>query len=261
MRVLTTLLVLLAPASAIADESPWRLGAALGYGERGNPLVFSDDVPIVVDLDIAWFGKRLFFDNGDLGYTLVDNARFTGSLMARVQSDQVFFGRTNFRFVNIDAVGNALAEAVPFEVPDRDFAGEAGVEILSDGGWGFLQLNAYHDVTGVHDGYEVAAEYGVGFRSNRWYFEPGLSIAYKSKALNDYYWGVRPEESNEALPVYEAGDGINVGASLRVSYHFSKEWAFRLGLDVERLNDEAADSPIVAEDYVLGWFAGMSYRF
>ena len=62
-----------------ATESRWRLGAALGYGVRSNPLVQSDDIPIIVDLDIAWFGDRWFFDNGDLGLTVADNDAMTAS--------------------------------------------------------------------------------------------------------------------------------------------------------------------------------------
>ena len=58
-----------------SPSGSWRFGVALGYGERTNPLIQSDDIPIVVDLDIAWFGERWFFDNGDLGFSLVDNAR------------------------------------------------------------------------------------------------------------------------------------------------------------------------------------------
>ena len=52
MRRLLPCLLLLLPALAAA-ESPWRLGVAMGYGERSNPLLNSDDLPIVVDLDIA----------------------------------------------------------------------------------------------------------------------------------------------------------------------------------------------------------------
>src|SRR3954470_11663654 len=59
-----------APAQLPPRERSWRLGAAFGYGERTNPLIQSDDIPVIVDVDIAWFGKRWFFDNGDLGYTL-----------------------------------------------------------------------------------------------------------------------------------------------------------------------------------------------
>ena len=55
---------------------------------------------MVVDLDIAWFGERWFFDNFDLGFSLVDNARFTTNVVARLNSDRAFFGKTNTRYVN-----------------------------------------------------------------------------------------------------------------------------------------------------------------
>ena len=254
------LLLLAAPALALAD-SPWRLGAALGYGERSNPLAQSDDVPLVVDLDIAYFGERFFFDNGDLGITFVDNPAVTASVMARVNSDRVFFGRTDTKFVLFDVSGAPLAEAVEIVIPDRDHAIEAGVELLSDGPWGFLQLSAFHDVSGTHDGYEIDASYGIGFRSGNWYIEPAIGLAYKSDSLNNYYWGVRPGESNEALPTYEAKAGINPRLRLRAAYYFTREWSLALSAEYERLNDEAAASPIVEHDSVLGYFAGVAYRF
>ncbi len=254
------LLLLLVPALAAA-ESPWRLGAALGYGERSNPLVQSDDVPLVLDLDIAWFGEHFFFDNGDLGLTFIDNASLTASVVARFNSDRVFFGRTDTKFVVFDVAGMPLAEAVELTIPDRDTAIEAGFEILADGRWGFLQLSAFHDASGTHRGFEIDASYGVGFRSGNWYIEPAIGLAYKSEELNDYYWGVRPDESSVALPAYQADAGVNPRVRLRAAYHFSRDWSFALSAEYERINDEAAASPIVERENVLGYFAGFAYRF
>jgi hypothetical protein len=135
MRRLIPCLLLLLPAFAAA-ESPWRLGVAMGYGERSNPLLNSDDLPIILDLDIAYFGEHFFFDNGDVGLTFADND-----------------------------VGQALETPAEIIVPDRDYAAEAGVEFLSDGRWGFVQVNAFHDISGTHDGYEFDVDYGIGFRA------------------------------------------------------------------------------------------------
>ena len=260
MKRLIPCLLLLLPALAAA-ESPWRLGVAMGYGERSNPLLNADDLPIVVDLDIAYFGERFFFDHGDVGLTFADNDFVTASVMARVRSDRVFFGRTNSRFVNIGITGQALEAPTEITVPDRDYAAEAGVELLSDGRWGFLQLNAFHDISGTHQGYELDLDYGIGFRAGRWYLRPSFGVSYKSAALNDYYWGVRPSESNAALPAYEAGAGFNTRARLGANYYFSRNWMLTLSAEYERLNDEAAGSPIVTEQAVLGYFAGFGYRF
>lgn len=261
MRKLLVYLSLLVPALAAA-ESPWRLGAAVGYGERDNPLVFADDVDIYVDLDIAWFGEHFFFDNGDLGLTFVNNDVLTANTVLRYNSDRVFFSLTNTRFVTTALDGAALATATPVIIPDRDAAIEAGFELLADGRWGYMNASAFHDVSGTHKGYEIDLTWSTGFRAgDRWYFAPEIGITYKSQALNDYYWGVRLDESNPALPAYEVDDGINVRARLRTSYYLTRNWSLSLTAEYERINDSAAASPIVDTQGVFGYFAGVAYRF
>jgi outer membrane protein len=242
-------------------ESRWRLGAAFGYGVRTNPLVLSDDIPIIVDLDIAWFGDRWFFDNGDLGFTVADNDAMTASLVARVNSDRVFFGNTDTRFVVFDLTGMPLAEAVEFKVPDRDYAVELGVEMLTDGPWGALQLSAFHDVSGTHEGFELYANYSYRWRDQRLYIEPSIGASYKSADLNNYYWGVTDDEASVVVAPYEAEAGLNWHARLMVGYQLSRHWGLSLVAEYERINDEAAASPIVKERDVLGYFAGVAYRF
>lgn len=263
-RITLALLLITAAPAVLADattESRWRLGAAIGYGLRTNPLIQSDDIPIVVDLDIAWFGDHLFFDNGDLGLTIVDNKLVTTSLVARVNSDRVFFGKTDTKFINIDIAGEPLAQEFEFSVPDRDYAVELGIEALSDGDWGQLQFGAFHDVSSTHDGYEIYLDYRYGWRSQRWYFEPSIGASFKSSALNDYYWGVRDDEANPALPPYDADSGINSHARLMLSYQLSRQWSVSLVTEYERLNSEAAASPLVDEQDVFGYFAGFGFRF
>jgi len=272
-RIALAIVLLLAANAALAataaqpepekdlNESRWRLGAAIGYGLRTNPLVQSDDIPIIVDVDIAWFGEHVFFDNGDLGLTFANNNAVTASLVARLNSDRVFFGKTDTRFVTVDFAGMPLSSAFEFTVPDRDYAVELGVELLSDGDWGQLQLSAFHDISSTHDGYEVYLDYSYGWRSQRWYFEPSVGASFKNAALNDYYWGVRDDEVNVALPSYEADSGINSHARLMLSYQLSREWTFSLVAEVERLNSEAALSPLVEEETVFGYFAGFGFRF
>jgi outer membrane protein len=271
LRRLTQLALLLLALNATAGfadeqaeegkESRWRLGSAFGYGVRTNPLVQSDDIPIIVDLDIAWFGDRWFFDNGDLGLTVADNDAMTASLVARINSDRVFFGNTDSRFVVFDLAGMALAEAVEFKVPDRDYAFELGVEMLTDGPWGALQLSAFHDVSGTHEGYELYANYSYGWRDQRLYIEPSVGASYKSANLNNYYWGVTDDEASIVVAPYEADAGLNWHARLMVGYQLTRHWGLSLVAEYERMNSEAAASPIVEERDVLGYFAGVAYRF
>ncbi len=250
-----------AGAGEAAAESRWRLGAAFGYGMRSNPLIQSDDIPIVIDLDIAWFGDHWFFDNGDLGLTFADNDRLTASFVAHFNSDRVFFSKTDTEFITFDFAGMPLDESVEFKVPDRDYAVELGVELLTDGRWGRLQMSAFHDISSTHDGYELYFDYSYGWRKQRWYLEPSVGASYKSEALNDYYWGVTEDEAGIVVAPYEAGAGTNIHARVMLGYQLSRHWSVSLIAEYERINDDAADSPLVEDRNVLGYFGGVAYRF
>jgi outer membrane protein len=220
---------------------------ALGYGERSNPLIQSKPIPIAVDLDIAWFGKRFFFDNGDLGITALNNSAGTLNLVARANSDRVFFGKTSVRFVSVSTTGAPLNAPTELEVPDRNYAVELGVEYLTDGKWGKMTLAGFHDVSQTHHGLSAELEYAYPWYRGRWSVEPNFAVRYKSAALNDYYWGVRLREANAALPAY--------------SIYLSRSWRVAVGVDYERLSGAVADSPLTKVSDVLGWFAGVAYQF
>jgi outer membrane protein len=258
-------------AAPPARESHWRLGAAFGYGVRTNPLIQSEDIPVIVDLDVAWFGKRWFFDNGDVGYTLFDRPASTTSLVARVNSDRVFFGKTNTRYVNFAYAGSGATAPLPpdaqmnqpveVKVPDRDYAVELGVESLIDGDWGAATLRAFQDVSGTHGGYELSAYVSRRWTAGRLSIAPTVGVSYKSASLNDYYWGVDPDEANEALPEYQAGGGFGFEGGLQANYYLRRNLRLAVSLNYERLVDEVAASPLAEDDYVFGWYSGLAWTF
>jgi outer membrane protein len=264
------------PAPADAAESRWRLGAALGYGERTNPLIQSDDIPVVVDLDIAYFGDRWFFDNGDLGVELLDNRLFTTNLVARVNSDRAFFSKTNTRYVTYSLfaggftsaiadpnTGQPLAptQALPLKPPKRAYAVEAGLETLFSGEWGQATLHAFRDVSGTHDGYEIAADYSYRITRGRLSLSPSAGLSWKSAALSDYYWGVHKDESGITLARYQARGGLGWEAGLRANYYLTKSVRLAVSANYERLQHSIAMSPLVERDYVFGYFAGLGWQF
>jgi outer membrane protein len=268
-----------APATAhlarpLPVERNWRFGVGVGYGERTNPLVQSEDIPIIVDLDIAWFGKRWFFDNFDLGFALSDNRWFTANAVLRVNSDRVFFGKTNTKYVNFMRVaggvpvpisdpmtGALVEEPQPLEVPDRDYAIELGLELLFDGEWGQATLRGFHDVSQTHEGFELSADYSYRWTHGRFSVSPNVGFAYKSEKLSNYYWGVTQQEAANTLSAYQAGGGFDWDAGFRSSYYLTKSTRLALSANYERLHDAVAMSPIVADDHVIGYFAGVAWEF
>jgi outer membrane protein len=264
------------PAPPLPPERSWRFGIAAGYGERTNPLIQSDDIPVLVDIDLAWFGRRWFFDNGDLGFSLIENDRFTTNLVARVNSDRAFFSKTNTRFVTFRRTVGGLAtpavnpdtgelltqdEAVPLKAPKRDYAIEAGFETLIDGDWGAATLRAFHDVSGTHDGYEVSASYSFRHTRGRFSVSPSVGVTWKDDALSNYYWGVHPDESSFILDSYEARGGLSWEAGLRGTYYLTKRVRLAVSANYERLQHSVERSPIVAENHVFGYFAGVAWSF
>jgi outer membrane protein len=264
-----------APAARpLPEEKNWRFGVALGMGERTNPLIQSEDIPVVVDLDIAWFGERWFFDNFDLGFELLDRPSFTMNIVARVNSDRAFFGKTNTKYINFSYLGGGVIgpavdpgtgglveQPVKFKPPKRDYAVEAGFEMLMDGEWGMAAMRAFHDVSGTHHGYEISADYGFRWVKGRWSVAPSVGISYKDAALSDYYWGVHDDEATFLLPAYEVEGGVSWEAGLRTSYYLTRNVRLAVSANYERLAHSVSKSPLVEDDEVLGYFAGMAWQF
>jgi outer membrane scaffolding protein for murein synthesis (MipA/OmpV family) len=72
---------------------------------------------------------------------------------------------------------------------------------------------------------------------------------------------VTDDEANAVVAPYEAEAGLNWHARLMVGYQLSSHWGLSLVAEYERINDEAAASPLVKERGVLGYFTGLVYRF
>jgi outer membrane scaffolding protein for murein synthesis (MipA/OmpV family) len=193
-----------------------------------------------------------------------------------VNSDRTFFSKTNTRFVTFRTAVGGLAttafnpetglpltkdEAVPLKPPKRDYAIEAGFETLIDGDWGAATLRAFHDVSGTHDGYEVSASYSFRHTRGRFSVSPSVGLTWKDDALSTYYWGVHPGESSFVLDSYEADGGLSWQAGLRGTYYLTKHLRIAASANYERLQHSVERSPIVDENYVFGYFAGVAWTF
>lgn len=281
--VATLLLSILAtvalPSYAADDERNWQFSVALGYGQRSNPLVDGDDIDIYWLADIAWYGKRWFFDNGDIGFTIYEGDRFSLNAIGSVNSDRVFFSHLNDGFLPLESLNGlnpVLVEdpqrvpdadlsreelAALIDSPDRDYAFELGFEFLSDGEWGFLQAQFNSDVSSVHNGHEFWLTYGYDWFPGRWHVQPSVGASWKSAEFNNYYFGVREEESSLFLPQYRTGSGVNYSSKLTLSYLLDEQWKFVLMAEYEKLNNGATNSPFIFEDSIKTYFAGVYYRF
>ncbi len=267
-------MVVAADTSANSPNSKnWSAGLALGAGQRSNPLVAGDDIDLWWTLDFAWFGERWFFDNGDLGYLLKDHPLFTINWVARVNTERAFFSGISeglFRGTEFGAgsPGLEVGEQQPvldgdstIRIPDRDYALETGLEILTNGLWGNLQGQVLADVSGVHNGYEAWLSYSADWIRGRLLVSPSVTLNWKSQRQNDYYYGVRAHEAQNGLSAYQASSGINAAAKLSAVYYLTERWRFFATANIEKINASAADSPLLKDDQIVSYFAGVHYAF
>ncbi len=170
----------------LPPERRWRLGAAFGYGERTNPLIQSDDIPVIVDLDIAWFGKRWFFDNGDVGFTLFDRRAVDHQPGGARQQRSRVLRQDQHRYVNFAYAGRAASSSSldpdtgalhrrsrsKSKPPIATTPSSSASRSLIDGDWGAATLRAFHDVSGTHGGYELSAYYSRRWIAGRFSLSP-----------------------------------------------------------------------------------------
>jgi len=126
---------------------------------------------------------------------------------------------------------------------------------------GDLALQFTNDITTESNGSEFIAGYGYKWRYGRMLWHPFVRVAFRDSDLNDYYYGVHPDEATAQRPAYTPGDGYNFEFGLSANYSISTNWRVLAGVAAERLSDEIQDSPIVDKSWLVSGYVGAQYQF
>jgi len=84
---------------------------------------------------------------------------------------------------------------------------------------------------------------------------------WKSQAVVDYYYGVRPSENAYWSEQYQAKSGWDKGAEMTARYILTDNWDLLLAVRYTLIADEIAASPLLDQDYSSTYFIGAAYRF
>jgi outer membrane protein len=84
-------------------------------------------------------------------------------------------------------------------------------------------------------------------------------LSLRDGDLNNYYYGVRPEEARPDRPAYEAQNGIVPEVGFYAAYQLTTRWRLFGGASVSRLPDTVAGSPIVGERLLRQLQLGAAY--
>ena len=138
---------------------------------------------------------------------------------------------------------------------------DAGVGYERRFRWGTVFGEALRDVSHASGGNEVRLGYNYDWQRGRLHLRPYLMVSLRSARLNDYYYGVRPDEATPIRPAYQAGAGFNNEAGLYGSYRLTERWRLLAGVSATRWSSEVRDSPIVRDRMEISSMVGAAYDF
>lgn len=253
-------------------------GLAVGVGELDNPLVAAPNTRFYTYPQFAWYGERWYFDNGDLGYTLVDDGHWLVNLTTGLAQDSFYFqdwggnaftlplmaiSRTSYDGLEDPAASQNEVVIVgerKLNMPHA-WALLAGPEVQYFAGPHEVAMRALRDVSGVHDGSLVNLRYAYHLRLGDWSVTSRLGLDWKSRRLNDHYYSVSPEDNPLTYLGYRAGASIDRIFQLYASYPLTPNWRVLVQGEYRRLGADVANSPRVAERNLGHYFLGVGYSF
>jgi len=246
----------------------WNFSVGLGAGVRTNPLVHTQDIPLVIIPQVSYYGRRFFLDNLDLGVTLAEGESNTLSLIATPGYDRVFFYRSDLQ--------NIFVNGVPFSAevassPHSTYNSQTGtlnaefpsrprhVTYLAGPEWTFDfrgisgQLDYVHEITAQDHGDEIRGALGIPLGQLWGTWSTNVGFTWKSSAIVNYYYG--------APGIYAGGSAFDPFVKLGYVRPLGGKWKLTGFVEYERLGNAIANSPIVAQHHVTTAFLGASYVF
>jgi len=249
-----------APSKDCVAIDHWNFNISLGAGVRTDPVVHEAAIPLVVIPQFSYYGKRVFIEDLDLGFTLTESDTSTLSLIATPGYDRVFFDRSDPQNIFVGGIpggipasagGPATGESVPGG--PRHWTYLAGPEWTFETHGITGQLDLLHEITAQNHGNEVRAALGVPLIESTGSLSANVGLTWKSSAIVSYYYGVPG--------VYEGSWALNPFVKFGYSRPLSGKWRLTAFVHYEHLGNAIADSPIVNARYVLTVFAGATYAF
>lgn len=127
--------------------------------------------------------------------------------------------------------------------------------------WGNLDAEILHDANNLSHGTEMRLGYSVDLQSGRLHLRPSVVLARRNAALNNYYYGVRADETRADRPAYLPGAGLDYTAGLFAYYELSQRWRLLGGVGVTWLDAGVRHSPLVDDKLQPHAMVGAAYDF
>ena len=257
------------------ETGQWQVSLAIGYGVKSNPLVGGDDLPLVLLPEFSYYGESFYFDNGDLGYTLVENDNYSVSVLTRLNFERAYFSFLHPSNILLGQTATASDQVEtpspsdgPYQVPSiddlssRKYAIDGGIalNVFLDNGR-MIRAEVMQDVSGVHKGQNALIEYMAQQRFDMWRVSATVGLKYKSRRLVDYYYGIDQADGVSRHFYYRGSASIHPYVKVSAMYPLNEQWDLVGLARWSKIGSGMADSPVVEENTASTLYAGVSYAF
>lgn len=278
------------------DDRKWDLSIGLGYGNSSNPFVGADDVPNYLSLDFSIYGKRFFFDNGELGFTVVEKPNFGINIITTYNSERIYYSYFNEIGISVINTGEnfILNEetpitivdpiffipapmpsplppsveplplgiyTIPFDIQDKSFSLNLGAEVIYDNEFGSFNFQTSKDVSGVHSGADIITSFSKSWKRKKWKFGLNLGLHWKSSKLVNYYYGFDNETNSFFDYEYNPTDSLDSFLGIVASYRLTNHLSMVSSIKYNHFGDAIRNSPIIDSRGKSIVFTGLVYRF
>jgi outer membrane protein len=147
------------------------------------------------------------------------------------------------------------------DLPKRGLAGLVGFEYSHAFCDIDLGLQVLADATSVHQGSQMRGSLArtLRYQNHRFIFSGGFE--WKDSKTLDYYYGVRPDEVDNAQDAYVPNAGTSYYLKADWRYRISKRWDLVGVVHKRWLGAEISNSPLLDDDAVTAAFIGGEYHF
>jgi len=124
-----------------------------------------------------------------------------------------------------------------------------------------LSLQGDHDILNEIKGGAVKLQLKKPFHWKSLRYAPRIGLNWISSELSNHDFGVPPEKANNRRSAYTLGDTSSFEVGVGTSWAISTSWRFIFGLDLELLDQDIRNSPLVDKKYLFKNFTVLTYAF
>lgn len=283
--------------SPCVAENSWSFGVAVGLGGQTNPLQDGDPIPLILLPDIAWYGKKAYYDNTELGYQWHSSQDTAAEAFVSLNTERALFSFWHPANILLPMELNTSGLPSPDEpmpsaptptegspMPDPPSIMEddtllnstpVSIDGIQSRRWGIdvgirwhwyrdnaeWQLAFTTDASGVHHGQQLQLSYQRNWQWQDWQWGAQMSATWKSQQLIDYYYGLRENDNVALQSLYQGGAGWQPQVQFNISKAITSKWHWLSKISYQHLHSGMSNSPLVRKNRIVSGFMGIAYRF